>query len=131
MTTYTRLLVCSGMILLGVICMHHACPSLRLAPMPKAGSIYKSDVHNHNGHSCPIDIVTYIGVCIQLSIYPTVTSCVCTEELHYIIVPYIFVQRKYVWCMHHARQQFHCMCGTLSPRSPYPVCTYHVYILQC
>ena len=38
---------------------------------------YKFNVHSHNRHSCPIDIVTYVGVHIQVFLSLTGTSCVC------------------------------------------------------
>ena len=37
-----------------------------------------SDVPNRNGRSCPVNMVTHVGVCIQLSLSPTGTSCVHT-----------------------------------------------------
>ena len=44
----------------------------------KYGSSDRGPLANHNGRSCPIDIVTYVGVRIQLSLSPTGTSCVHT-----------------------------------------------------
>ena len=80
-----------------------------MAKIPLFGMAYlyiftiMSNVRNHNGCLCPVDIVTYVGVHIQLSLSPAGTSIIyyCYVRIH---ATYI---HKYIrTCVHARARQF-------------------------
>ena len=131
-----------------------------MAKIPLFGTAYlyvcpvMSNVHNHNGCSCPIDIVTYVGVCIQLSLSPTGTSCVHICKSYTILLYCMYRCHVCTYIrMYMCTHVYACACkgevvsAKVLPRLPHYgqractraqgthcshlVCMYRAYVLQC